>query len=142
VVTTTDSTWLTSSRALTEIVASPGSSSSEKANDTLPPRKATTCCDGTRMGNVLRVSSDRRPPARAAAIVTEDAATAQEFLDGYRGTAALWNASTRFVDGFALHGTPETGINVDRFPGPRGPVIYRDLCLRQYRIVGDGSQHR
>ncbi len=78
----------------------------------------------------------------AAAIVAEDEAAAERFLDGYRGTAALWNTTTRFVDGFELNGTPETGINVDRFPGPRGPVSYRDLCLRQYRIVGDGSQHR
>ncbi len=78
----------------------------------------------------------------AATIVTEDRAAAERFLDGYRGTAALWNATTRFTDGFALLGTPETGINVDRIPGPRGPVTYRDLCLRQYRIVGDGSQHR
>jgi len=78
----------------------------------------------------------------AATIVTEDGAAAERFLDGYRGTAALWNATTRFTDGFALLGTPETGINVDRIPGPRGPVTYRDLCLRQYRIVGDGSQHR
>jgi glutamate-5-semialdehyde dehydrogenase len=78
----------------------------------------------------------------AAAIVTEDAATAERFLDGYRGTAAFWNAPTRFTDGFALLGTPETGVNVDRVPGPRGPVTYRDLCLRQYRVVGDGTQHR
>jgi glutamate-5-semialdehyde dehydrogenase len=78
----------------------------------------------------------------AAAIVTEDAAAAERFLDGYRGTAAFWNAPTRFADGFALLGTPETGISVDRFPGPRGPVTYRDLCLRQYRVVGDGTQHR
>ena len=78
----------------------------------------------------------------AAAIVAEDEAAADRFLESYRGTAALWNATTRFVDGFELNGTPETGINVDRFPGPRGPVSYRDLCLRQYRIVGDGSQHR
>jgi glutamate-5-semialdehyde dehydrogenase len=78
----------------------------------------------------------------AATIVTEDAAAADRFLDAYRGTAAFWNAPTRFADGYALLGTPETGINVDRFPGPRGPVTYRDLCLRQYRIVGDGSQHR
>jgi glutamate-5-semialdehyde dehydrogenase len=63
-------------------------------------------------------------------------------LDGYRGTAALWNATTRFTDGFALLGVPETGVNVDVAPGPRGPVTYRDLFLRQYRIVGDGSQHR
>jgi glutamate-5-semialdehyde dehydrogenase len=89
----------------------------------------------------LRIANDETS-GLAAAIVTEDAAVAQRFLDGYRGTGALWNATTRFVDGFALLGTPETGINVDRFPGPRGPVTYRDLCLRQYRIVGDGSQHR
>jgi glutamate-5-semialdehyde dehydrogenase len=78
----------------------------------------------------------------AATIVTEDAAAAQRFLDGYRGTAAYWNAPTRFTDGFALTGAPETGINVDRVPGPRGPVTYRDLYLRQYRVVGDGSQRR
>jgi glutamate-5-semialdehyde dehydrogenase len=78
----------------------------------------------------------------AAAIVTEDAGAASRFLDLYRGTAAFWNASTRFTDGFALTGSPETGINVDRVPGPRGPVTYRDLYLRQYRVVGDGTQSR
>jgi glutamate-5-semialdehyde dehydrogenase len=78
----------------------------------------------------------------AATIVTEDPAAAEQFLDAYRGTAAYWNAPTRFTDGFALTGAPETGINVDRVPGPRGPVTYRDLYLRQYRVVGDGTQHR
>jgi glutamate-5-semialdehyde dehydrogenase len=78
----------------------------------------------------------------AASIVTEDPEAAQQFLDAYRGTAAYWNAPTRFTDGFALTGAPETGINVDRVPGPRGPVTYRDLYLRQYRVVGDGTQHR
>jgi glutamate-5-semialdehyde dehydrogenase len=78
----------------------------------------------------------------AAAIVTEDEAAARRFLDTYRGTAAFLNATTRFTDGFALTGSPETGINVDRVPGPRGPVTYRDLYLRQYRVIGDGTQHR
>jgi glutamate-5-semialdehyde dehydrogenase len=78
----------------------------------------------------------------AASIVTEDEVAAERFLAGYRGTAAFWNATTRFTDGFALTGSPETGINVDRVPGPRGPVTYRDLYLRQYRVVGDGTQHR
>ncbi len=78
----------------------------------------------------------------AAAIVTENPEAAQRFLDSYRGTAAYWNAPTRFTDGFALTGAPETGINVDRVPGPRGPVTYRDLYLRQYRVVGDGTQRR
>ena len=78
----------------------------------------------------------------AAAIVTEDAHAAERFLEAYRGTAAFWNATTRFTDGFALTGSPETGINVDRVPGPRGPVTYRDLYLRQYRVVGSGHEHR
>jgi glutamate-5-semialdehyde dehydrogenase len=78
----------------------------------------------------------------SAGIVAEDADAADRFLDGYRGTAAFWHAPTRFTDGFELTGAPETGINVDWTPGPRGPVTYRDLWLRQYRIVGDGTQHR
>ena len=78
----------------------------------------------------------------AAAIVTEDPAAAERFLDAYRGTASFWNTTTRFTDGFALTGAPETGINVDWTPGPRGPVTYRDLWLRQYRVVGDGTQTR
>jgi glutamate-5-semialdehyde dehydrogenase len=78
----------------------------------------------------------------AAAVIAEDEAAARRFLEGYRGTAAAWNAPTRFVDGYELTGAPETGINVGREPGPRGPVTYRDLWLRQYRIVGDGSQRR
>ena len=72
----------------------------------------------------------------AASIVTEDPDAARVFLDAYRGTAAYWNATTRLTDGFKLTGSPETGINVDRVPGPRGPVTYRDLYLRQYRVVG------
>ncbi|MBV8479769.1 MAG: gamma-glutamyl phosphate reductase, partial [Actinobacteria bacterium] len=87
-------------------------------------------------------ASNEETSGLAAAIVTEDADAARAFLDGYRGTAAFWNAPTRFADGFELLGTPETGISVDGFPGPRGPVTYRDLCLRQYRVIGDGTQHR
>ena len=78
----------------------------------------------------------------AAGIVAEDEAAAQAFLDSYRGTTAFWHASTRFTDGFALTGAPETGINVDWSPGPRGPVTYRDLWLRQYRVIGDATQKR
>ena len=93
------------------------------------------------LDDALRIANDETS-GLAATIVTEDEAAARRFLDGYRGTAAFWNAPTRFTDGFALLGTPETGINVDRVPGPRGPVTYRDLWLRQYRVVGDGTQHR
>jgi len=71
----------------------------------------------------------------AAGIVTADPAAARQFLDVYRGTGAFWNASTRLLDGFRLRGVPETGINVDHVPGPRGPVTFADLCLRQYVVT-------
>ena len=60
------------------------------------------------------------------------------FLAAYAGTGAFWNASTRLLDGFKLLGVPETGINIDRVPGPRGPVTFRDLYLRQYVTVPAG----
>ncbi len=75
----------------------------------------------------------------AATIVTEDRAAADAFLSAYAGTGAFWNASTRLLDGFELIGAPETGINVDHVPGPRGPVTYRDLVLRQYVVRPEGS---
>jgi glutamate-5-semialdehyde dehydrogenase len=93
------------------------------------------------LADALQIANEQTS-GLAAAIVTEDEAAARAFLDGYRGTAALWNATTRFTDGFELLGTPETGINVDKAPGPRGPVSYQDLWLRQYRVVGDGTQRR
>jgi len=70
----------------------------------------------------------------AATIVTEDADTAARFLDRYQGTGAFWNATTRLLDGFKLLAVPETGINVDHMPGPRGPVTFADLYLRQYLV--------
>jgi glutamate-5-semialdehyde dehydrogenase len=71
----------------------------------------------------------------AAAIVTEDRAAADEFIAAYGGTGVFWNATTRLLDGFKLLGVPETGINIDKVPGPRGPVTYPDLCLRQYVVL-------
>ncbi|MDQ3905270.1 MAG: gamma-glutamyl phosphate reductase, partial [Actinomycetota bacterium] len=75
----------------------------------------------------------------AATIVTTDQSAAHEFLDNYTGTGAFWNASTRLLDGFKLRRVPETGINVDRIPGPRGPVTFEDLYLRQYVVIPLGS---
>jgi glutamate-5-semialdehyde dehydrogenase len=71
----------------------------------------------------------------AASVVTADEGAARAFLAAYAGTGAFWNASTRLLDGFKLRGVPETGINVDHLPGPRGPVTFTDLCLRQYVVT-------
>jgi glutamate-5-semialdehyde dehydrogenase len=71
----------------------------------------------------------------AASVVAADETAAGRFLDDYAGTGAFWNASTRLLDGFTLLSLPETGINIDVVPGPRGPVTYRDLYLRQYVVL-------
>jgi glutamate-5-semialdehyde dehydrogenase len=75
----------------------------------------------------------------AATIVTSDEAAAHEFMDSYVGTGVFWNASTRLLDGFKLRRVPETGINVDRVPGPRGPVTFADLYLRQFVVIPTSS---
>lgn len=112
----------------------------EWAND--PERVATVTLDVVDdLDEAIRIANEETS-GLAAGIVSEDAKAAERFLDGYRGTAAFWHATTRFADGYELTGAPETGINVDNVPGPRGPVTYRDLWLRQYRVVGDGTQTR
>jgi glutamate-5-semialdehyde dehydrogenase len=112
----------------------------EWANE--PERIATVTLDVVDdLAEALQIANEETY-GLAAGIVTEDEAAADRFLDGYRGTAAFWHATTRFTDGFELTGAPETGINVDHVPGPRGPVTYRDLWLRQYRVIGDGTQAR
>src|SRR5580704_11145731 len=71
----------------------------------------------------------------AAGIAATDAEAAAAFLGGYAGTGAFWNATTRLLDGFTLLQVPETGINIDAVPGPRGPVTFRDLSLRQFVVT-------
>ncbi len=71
----------------------------------------------------------------AAGIAAADEDAAAEFLAAYTGTGAFWNATTRLLDGFKLFEVPETGINLDAVPGPRGPVTFRDLSLRQLVVT-------
>ncbi|WP_231976288.1 aldehyde dehydrogenase family protein [Streptomyces sp. 3214.6] len=78
----------------------------------------------------------------AAAIATHDPDTADRFMDAYGGSGVFWNSTTRLLDGFKLLRLPETGINIDRVPGPRGPVTYRDLYLRQYMVRPAAFPHR
>jgi glutamate-5-semialdehyde dehydrogenase len=78
----------------------------------------------------------------AAGIVASDPDAAAEFLGVYAGTGAFWNAPTRLLDGFKLLEVPETGINIDKVPGPRGPVTFRDLTLRQFVITPAPSPPR
>jgi glutamate-5-semialdehyde dehydrogenase len=84
--------------------------------------------DGPRRAAEL---ANRETSGLAATIVAADPQAAADFIDAYQGTGVFWNETTRLLDGYRLFGAPETGINIDRVPGPRGPVTYRDLHLRQ-----------
>jgi glutamate-5-semialdehyde dehydrogenase len=77
----------------------------------------------------------RETSGLAATVCATDRATAESFIDAYPGTGVFWNTTTRLLDGYKLLGLPETGINVDHTPGPRGPVTYVDLSLRQFVVL-------
>ncbi len=79
--------------------------------------------------------SNEETSGLAACIVTTSPATAEAFMAAYAGTGVFWNAPTRLLDGVKMFGVPETGINIDKVPGPRGPVTYPDLCLRQWAVL-------
>jgi glutamate-5-semialdehyde dehydrogenase len=81
------------------------------------------------------LTAARETSGLAAAVCAEDETAATAFIDAYTGTGVFWNATTRLLDGYKLLGLPETGINVDHTPGPRGPVTYLDLSLRQFVVL-------
>jgi glutamate-5-semialdehyde dehydrogenase len=96
-----------------------------------PGREATiTVSPVSGPADAARVAN-RETSGLAAAIIAEDEAAAAAFIGGYGGTGAFHNATPRLLDGFKLFAIPETGITIDRVPGPRGPVTFRDLYLRQ-----------
>ncbi|MGW6504349.1 aldehyde dehydrogenase family protein [Nonomuraea angiospora] len=100
-----------------------------------PERAATVTVDAADGPLHAARIANEETSGLAAAVATEDPAAAAEFIDAYAGSGVFWNSTTRLLDGFKLLRLPETGINIDRVPGPRGPVSFRDLYLRQYVVV-------
>ena len=72
------------------------------------------------------------------AIITEDAAAAQAFLNGVDSAVSLWNASTQFCDGGEFGFGGEIGIATGRLHA-RGPVGLEQLCTYRYQITGSGQ---
>jgi glutamate-5-semialdehyde dehydrogenase len=100
-----------------------------------PEREATVTVAAAGSPAEAAAIANDQTSGLAAGIAAADSEAASEFLGAYAGTGAFWNATTRLLDGFKLLEVPETGINLDAVPGPRGPVTFRDLSLRQFVVM-------
>jgi glutamate-5-semialdehyde dehydrogenase len=84
-------------------------------------------------------SSTGTAPAHSDAIVTATrGAAAAHFQAGVDSAAVLWNASTRFNDGFEFGLGAEIGISTDRLHA-RGPMGLRELCSYKWLVTGTGQ---
>jgi glutamate-5-semialdehyde dehydrogenase len=72
------------------------------------------------------------------AIVTQDEAVAQRFLDRLGSAVGMWNASTQFCDGGEFGFGAEIGIATGRLHA-RGPVGLEQLCTYRYQVIGTGQ---
>ncbi|MBR4174747.1 MAG: glutamate-5-semialdehyde dehydrogenase [Lachnospiraceae bacterium] len=72
------------------------------------------------------------------AIVTNDEASAERFLNEVDSAAVYVNASTRFTDGFEFGFGAEIGISTQKLHA-RGPMGLRELTSYKFKIRGTGQ---
>jgi glutamate-5-semialdehyde dehydrogenase len=81
---------------------------------------------------------NRYSTKHSEAIITENKAQANKFLQLVDSAAVYWNASTRFTDGGEFGFGAEMGVSTQKLHC-RGPFALKELTSSKYHVIGTGQ---